>query len=65
LPVANTLVGVLWHPGQQTVWWTGTEARKLYRYHPQTGEGHWLSQPESQLSNNRFNEGKVDRRGRF
>lgn len=34
-------------------------------YTPQTGERHWLSQPEYHLPNNRFNDGKVDRQGRF
>ncbi|MDQ2077103.1 SMP-30/gluconolactonase/LRE family protein [Marinimicrobium sp. ABcell2] len=34
-------------------------------YNPHTGERHWLSQPESHLPNNRFNDGKVDRQGRF
>ncbi|WP_341936798.1 SMP-30/gluconolactonase/LRE family protein [Marinimicrobium sp. C2-29] len=34
-------------------------------YHPQTGECHWLAQPEADLHSNRFNDGKVDRQGRF
>lgn len=32
---------------------------------PQTGELHWLQNPEAHLPNNRFNDGKVDRQGRF
>ncbi len=32
---------------------------------PQTGELHWLQNPEAHLPNNRFNDGRVDRQGRF
>lgn len=34
-------------------------------YTPETGERHWLAQPEADKPGNRFNDGKVDRQGRF
>lgn len=34
-------------------------------YNPFTGEIHWLAQPEADLPGNRFNDGGVDRQGRF
>ncbi|MGD8177269.1 SMP-30/gluconolactonase/LRE family protein [Marinimicrobium sp. ARAG 43.8] len=34
-------------------------------YTPDTAECHWLAQPEAHLPNHRFNDGKVDRQGRF
>lgn len=37
----------------------------LALYTPQTGDCHWLARPESDRPANRFNDGKVDRRGRF
>ncbi|WP_347329795.1 SMP-30/gluconolactonase/LRE family protein [Marinimicrobium locisalis] len=34
-------------------------------YTPETGACHWLAQPEIDRPGNRFNDGKVDRQGRF
>jgi len=34
-------------------------------YTPASGEYHWLAQPELHLPRNRFNDGRVDRQGRF
>jgi L-arabinonolactonase len=34
-------------------------------YRPESGEIHWLAQPEKHLPGNRFNDGRVDRQGRF
>ncbi len=34
-------------------------------YHLETGEVEWLAQPEAHLTSNRFNDGRVDRQGRF
>mgnify|MGYP000238809109 CR=1 FL=1 len=108
LPVGNVLgEGVLWHPDQQSLWWTDIHGCRLYRYHPdsdsltewstperltafgfvassqapqtliasfdkgfalytpETGDCHWLAYPEADKPGNRFNDGKVDRQGRF
>lgn len=108
LPVGNVLgEGVLWHPDQQSLWWTDIHGCRLYRYHPdsdsltewatperltafgfvassqapqtliasfdkgfalytpETGDCHWLAHPEADKPGNRFNDGKVDRQGRF
>ncbi|PCI53320.1 MAG: gluconolaconase [Alphaproteobacteria bacterium] len=34
-------------------------------YKPETGQVEWLAQPETHLPCNRFNDGRVDRQGRF
>lgn len=34
-------------------------------YKPETGQVEWLAQPEAHLPCNRFNDGRVDRQGRF
>ncbi|MGI2165626.1 SMP-30/gluconolactonase/LRE family protein [Shewanella oncorhynchi] len=39
--------------------------RGIALYHLKTREVHWLATPESHLTNNRFNDGRVDRQGRF
>lgn len=37
----------------------------LALYTPETGDCHWLAHPEAHKPGNRFNDGKVDRQGRF
>jgi sugar lactone lactonase YvrE len=37
----------------------------IARYQLDTGELEWLAQPEKHISHNRFNDGRVDRQGRF
>lgn len=39
--------------------------RGIALYHLKTREVQWLATPESHLTNNRFNDGRVDRQGRF
>lgn len=39
--------------------------RGIALYHLKTEEAQWLAKPESHLTNNRFNDGRVDRQGRF
>lgn len=105
IATADTLgEGVLWHPGQQSLWWTDIHGCRLHRldwdsrdlqswatperltafgfiegseqliasfaggfalYHPPSGDYQWLARPERHLPGNRFNDGKVDRQGRF
>lgn len=116
IPVKNQLgEGVIWHPQQQTLWWTDIEGKQLFClsldglddvnlshvnlshlkqwpvperigsfgfvagsddlivafesglafYNPQTEQIKWLGKPESDRPNNRFNDGRVDRDGRF
>jgi L-arabinonolactonase len=105
IAVANQLgEAVLWHPGENTLWWSDILSRKLHRYDPSTkvldtwetpdrltafgfmesdprlvvsfasgfalfnpvaGIMQWLARPEQHLSGNRFNDGRVDPRGRF
>lgn len=40
-------------------------AQGIARYNLQTTELEWLSQPERDISGNRFNDGRADRQGRF
>jgi len=47
LGVSNSLgEGVLWHPRQESLWWTDIEARRLYRYHPGTEQLETWQAPE-------------------
>ncbi|MGI2147447.1 SMP-30/gluconolactonase/LRE family protein [Shewanella baltica] len=39
--------------------------RGIALYHLKNNEVQWLDTPESHLTNNRFNDGRVDRQGRF
>ncbi|NMP30176.1 SMP-30/gluconolactonase/LRE family protein [Thalassotalea sp. M1531] len=105
LAVKNLLgEGIVWHPDQQSLWWTDILTCKLYCYEWQhnnlihyalperlgcfgftkdsqqiiaafasgialynlnTSEVKWLARPELYNKGNRFNDGGVDRLGRF